>query len=338
MTAGIANERTWQLMNLLADGEFHSGEKLADQMGLSRASVFNALAGVSDNGVVLQRVRGRGYRLARPWHRLERSEVLRWLGKDAAKFNLEILPQATSSNTLLLQRAGLDPANGGSPSGSVLAVELQTTGRGRMGRSWHSGLGTALTFSLLWRFDCGLNALSGLSLGVGVAVVRALKKLGAQDVQLKWPNDILTEYGKLAGVLIEAQGDMLGPSTVVIGIGLNYNMPANLALQIDQPASALEDVCTAMPSRNQLLAAAILELAQALQQFAHGGFAVLRNEWEQSHIHQNMPVQIQMADGKLVSGIARGVSDSGELCLETEQGMRRFNSGEVAGKVRGLRQ
>ncbi|HEU0188658.1 MAG TPA: biotin--[acetyl-CoA-carboxylase] ligase [Gallionella sp.] len=337
MTNGIANERTWQLMNLLADGEFHSGEKLAEELGVSRASVFNALAGVSDNGVVLQRVRGRGYRLARPWHRLEQSEVLRWLGKEAAQFNLEILPQAASTNTLLLQRAGQDIAYGGAPSGSVLAVELQTAGRGRLGRSWRSGLGTALTFSMLWRFDCGLNALSGLSLGVGVAVVRALKKLGAQDVKLKWPNDILTEQGKLAGVLIEAQGDMLGPSTVVIGIGLNYTMPANLAQQIDQPTGTLEDVCTAMPSRNQVLAAALLELAQVLRQFAQGGFAVLRNEWEQSHMHQNLPVQIQMADGKLVSGIARGVSDSGELCLETELGLRHFNSGEVAGKVRGLR-
>src|SRR3989338_7603349 len=346
MTACIPNDRAWQVLNLLADGEFHSGEILAGQLGVSRASVFNALAEVGEYDVVLQRIRGRGYRLARPWQRMERDEVLRWLGyenllsgrpKEAGQFDIEILPQAASSNTLLLQRAGLDIANGGAPSGSVLAVELQTAGRGRMGRNWHSGVGTALTFSLLWRFDCGLNALSGLSLGVGVAVVRALKSLGVHDVQLKWPNDILTEQGKLAGVLIEAQGDMLGPSTVVIGIGLNYTMPANLARQIDQHASALDEVCAAMPTRNQLLSIALLELAQVLQQFAQGGFAALRNEWEQCHIHQDMPVQMHMADGQLVSGIARGVSDSGELCLETAQGMRRFNSGEVAGKVAGLR-
>lgn len=336
MTAGIANQRTWQLLNLLADGEFHSGEVLAGQMGMSRASVFNALEKVADSGVVLQRVRGRGYRLARPWHRLERSEVLRELGKDAAQFSLEILPQASSSNTLLLQRAGLDHANGGAPSGTVLAVELQTAGRGRMGRNWHSSVGTALTFSLLWRFDCGLNALSGLSLGVGVAVVRALKRLGAQGVQLKWPNDILTGQGKLAGVLIEAQGDMLGPSTVVIGIGMNYTMPVNLERQIDQPASALEGVCAAMPTRNQLLAAVLLELALALKQFARDGFAALRGEWEQYHVHQDRPIQILMADGQTVAGIARGVSDNGELCLETAQGIRRFNSGEVSGKVREL--
>ena len=362
MTTGIVSARTWQLLNLLADGEFHSGEALASRLGVSRASVFNALAGVTEYGVLLQRIRGRGYRLARPWQRLEQSEVARWLGyenllmeplanrlgeqttpakslvmsghpKDAGQFDIEIVPQASSSNTLLLQRAGPSVVNGvaneGAPAGSVLAVELQTAGRGRRGRIWHSGLGTGLTFSLLWRFDCGLNALSGLSLAVGVAIVRALNKLGAQGVQLKWPNDILTEQGKLAGVLIEAQGDMLGPSAVVIGIGLNCNLPASQVPQIGQPASALDEICAAMPARNQLLAMLLLELARALQQFAKSGFAGLREEWERYHFHQNRQVRLQMGDGQTVNGIARGVSDNGELCMETAQGMQRFNSGEV---------
>src|SRR3989338_2289282 len=175
------HSRTWQLLNILADGEFHSGEVLAERLGVSRASVFNALDGVAEYGVALQRVRGRGYRLARPWQRLEREEILRSLGKDAGQFDIGVLPQAASSNTLLLQRAGPVAANEGAASGSVLAVELQTAGRGRMGRAWRSGLGSTLTFSLLWRFDCGLNALSGLSLAVGVAIARALNGLGAQD-------------------------------------------------------------------------------------------------------------------------------------------------------------
>jgi len=332
MTTGIARTRTWQLLNILADGEFHSGEILAQQLGVSRASISNALADVTSCDVALQRIRGRGYRLARPWQRLDREEILRWLDKDAGQFAIEILPQAASTNTLLLQRAGPNAPNGSAPGGSVLAAELQTAGRGRMGRTWHSGLGNALTFSLLWRFDCGLNALSGLSLAVGVAIVRALNKVGVAGVQLKWPNDILTPQGKLGGVLIEAQGDMLGPSAVVIGIGLNCALPTHLVRQIDQPASALEDVCATMPTRNQLLAVALQELAGVLRQFAQSGFAALRAEWEQYHIHQNEPVQLQLADGSIANGKARGVNDSGELYLETAQGARYFNSGEVAGR------
>lgn len=329
MTDTKPQARTWQLLNILADGEFHSGEILAQCLGVSRASIFNALADVAAYGVELQRIRGRGYRLAHPWQRLDRDEVLRRLGKEAGQFDLEVLPQAASSNTLLMQRAAL-----GAPSGSVLAVELQTAGRGRLGRSWHAGLGTALMFSLLWRFERGLNALSGLSLAVGLAIVRTLHKLGAQGIHLKWPNDVVTAQGKLAGVLIEAQGDMLGPSAVVIGIGLNCTLPATLIQKIDQRAIALEDVCPEMPTRNQLLAALLLELANVLQQFAQNGFAALRAEWEEYHFYQNMPIQLRLADGGTVSGIARGVSDSGELCLETDLGMRHCNSGEVTGWVR----
>jgi BirA family biotin operon repressor/biotin-[acetyl-CoA-carboxylase] ligase len=334
MTAGTVNARTWQLLELLADGEFHSGEVLATRLGVSRASVFNALASVADFGVVLQRIRGRGYRLARPWQRLDQDEISRRLGEEAGQFDIEILPQAVSSNTLLLQRAAPTAANGGAPSGSVLAVELQTAGRGRMGRTWHSALGSSLTFSLLWRFDCGLNALSGLSLAAGVAQMRALKRLGAQGVQLKWPNDILAPQGKLGGVLIEAQGDMLGPSAVVIGIGLNCTLPDGLSRRIDQPAGALDEVCAKMPARNQLLAVLLQELASVLQQFGQRGFSALRNEWQQYHIHQDRPVQLHMPDGSVVSGVARGVSDNGELCLETAQGMRHFNSGEVGVRLR----
>ena len=324
MTSDAMHARTWQLLDILADGRFHSGEVLAQRLGVSRASVFNALAGTADSGVAVQRVRGRGYRLARPWQRLQADEIMRELGEDAGQFDIEIVPQADSSNTLLLQRSAL-----GAASGSVVAVELQSAGRGRMGRTWHSGLGNALTFSLLWRFDCGLNALSGLSLAVGVAVVRALDEAGAQGVGLKWPNDIVCAQGKLGGVLIEAQGDMLGPSAVVIGIGLNCHLPESLARNIDQPACALDELCAETPERNRLLALLLRELATVLGQFERGGFASLRAEWERRHIHRDKAIGLHLADGSTVDGIARGVGDGGELRLETAQGMRSFNSGEV---------
>lgn len=334
MTKRFADSRAWQLLTMLADGEFHSGEVLAGRLGVSRASVFNALAEAGKHDVVLHRVRGRGYRLARPWQRLDSDEVARWLGSEAGQFDIEILPQASSSNELLLQRARLDVANGGASTGSVLAVELQTSGRGRMGKVWYSGLGTALTFSLLWRFTCGLNALSGLSLAVGMALAHALDKLGAQGVRLKWPNDVMTTQGKLGGVLIESQGDMLGPATVVIGIGLNFTLPAELVRRIDQPVCALDEICSVMPSRCQLLASLLHELSLVLREFERGGFALLRNEWERYHIHQGRQIRLKLPDGRNVSGIACGVNESGELCLETRQGVQYFNSGEIGGTTR----
>ncbi|MDX8385795.1 MAG: biotin--[acetyl-CoA-carboxylase] ligase [Gallionella sp.] len=318
------SERTWQLLEILSDGKFHSGVLLGKSLGLSRASVFDALKDVASMGIALQRVRGRGYRLTQPWQKLKIDEILSFLGRKAGHFDMEILSLATSSNTLLLQGA-----SSGAVSGSVLAVELQTAGRGRLGRTWHSGLGNALTFSLLWRFEKGLNALSGLSLTVGVAVVRALKKLGGQGVQLKWPNDILTEQGKLGGILIEAQGDMLGPSAVVIGIGLNYRLSGDFEKIIDQPYCSVDDACAEMPTRNQLLAMILIELEEALFEFAAQGFKVFRAEWEQYHAYQNRSIRMKMPDDTEVIGIASGINNSGELCLKTPQGLRYFNSGEV---------
>ena len=322
---------TFTLLRLLADGEFHSGEVLAQQLGISRSSVSNALRGVESYGLTLYSVRGRGYRLSDPPQWLDAGRITRQLGELGRDFQIEIMDSAASSNTLLLQRARLDVAHGGAPSGSVLAVEWQSGGRGRMGRVWHSGLGNALTFSLLWRFDFGLPALSGLSLASGVALVRALQALGVAGARLKWPNDVLgTHNAKLAGILIEAQGDMLGPCAVVIGVGLNLSLPQQLLQQIEQPVTSLADMVAAVPERNHLLAVILSEMHGVLQEFAAHGFTALRAEWESLHGLQGQRVQLLLPDGSAEAGIASGVGEDGALKLQTEQGMRKFNAGEVS--------
>jgi BirA family transcriptional regulator, biotin operon repressor / biotin---[acetyl-CoA-carboxylase] ligase len=328
--AGAPRSLTFSVLRLLADGEFHSGEDLARYLGMSRASVHNALQDIGVYGLTLHSVRGRGYRLANPPQWLDARSIAKHLGRQAGEFHLEILDSASSSNTLLLQRARQDGAGGGMPGGSVLAVEWQGGGRGRMGRAWHSGLGSALTFSLLWRFECGLSALSGLSLAAGVALIRALRQLGIEGAQLKWPNDAIGGKGKLAGILVEAQGDMLGPSAVVIGIGINLSLPQAMAERIDQPAACLAEMTDALPDRNLLLAVLLRELGNVLRSFAASGFPALRAEWESYHVLQNRPVRLSLPDGKTVTGMARGVTDDGALRVETSQGMQTFNAGEIS--------
>ena len=164
-----------------------------------------------------------------------RSGVEKLLGARAKRFRIEVAEQVESTNTALLDRAAV------LPPGSVLAAEMQSGGRGRRGRAWTTGLGGALTFSVLWRFETGAAGLTGLSLVVGIAVARALAGLGATEVKLKWPNDVLFRGRKLGGILIEVQGDALGPATAVIGIGLNVRMPPAWRDRIDQPiADAVE--------------------------------------------------------------------------------------------------
>lgn len=319
---------TFTLLRLLIDGKFHSGEMLAQRLGMSRTSVNNALREVGKLGLVLYSVRGRGYCLPDPPQWLNADTVLYALShrggkKIAAPFQIEILDRIPSTNTLLLQRS-----TQGAPSGSVLAAEWQDNGRGRLGRQWHSGLGNALTFSLLWRFECGLSGLSGLSLAIGVAIIRALKKWSIK-AQLKWPNDVLSKNAKLAGILLEAQGDMLGPSAVVIGIGINILTPENVRAKIDQPVISLADLIDPPPERNHLLAMLLAELDIALRQFAVAGFSAFRKEWESCHALQGQKITLSLPDGNRVTGIARGVTDSGALILETAQGVRMMSAGEI---------
>ena len=214
---------TFSILRLLNDGEFHSGVAIARNLGVSRASVSLALRGLDEVGLVVHKVHGRGYRLPDPMQWLEREVVLQHLGKEAKTFRLEILDTAESTNSLSLQQAAMEMSSGSSGV-RVVATELQTGGRGRRGREWHSGLGDGLTFSLLWRFQQGANLLSGLSLAVGVAIARVLQSSGIRGAVLKWPNDVLFHYRKLAGILIELQGDMLGPTVAVIGIGMNLKL------------------------------------------------------------------------------------------------------------------
>lgn len=316
---------TFALLKVLADGDFHSGEEMARSIGLTRTSVHNALQDVAQFGLKLHSVRGRGYQLAQPLYWLEAQKIATHLGTAREHLTLEVADHAESSNAVLLERA-----RKGAPSGSVLAVEWQSAGRGRLGRRWHSGLCDALTFSLLWRFEKGLAALSGLSLAVGVAMVRALRELGVDEAGLKWPNDVLLPEGKLAGILLEAQGDMLGPSAVVIGVGMNLSLPDAARKQIDQPVSDLASHGVALYERNRVFAVLLKHLVAVLQTFTLHGFVALRAEWESYHRLQQCDAVVHMPDGSQIAGIVLGADDEGALRMRTQRGAQVFHAGEIS--------
>ena len=316
---------SFDLLRLLSDAKMRSGSVLARELGATPAAVRLALRELESLGLGLVRVRGRGYRLAEPYDCLDAAAVRAQLGAQAHLFRLELLDACASTNTLLLERA-----RGGAPLGSVIACELQSAGRGRRGNSWQSGLGGSLTFSLLWRFAQGAAGLSGLSLAAGVAVARALAAAGVEDVQLKWPNDLLHAGRKLGGILIELHGDAAGPSAAVIGIGLNLRLPASLRDAIAQAVTDVASISNEVPQRNRLLAATLIELAQVLEQFAGHGFAPLRQEWTARHAHQGKAVTLSSGDGNKVAGRAAGVAEDGALLVETARGVERFVSGELS--------
>ncbi len=320
----------FQTLRLLADGNFHSGEAMARVLGITRSAVWYGIQEMAGAGFQVEKVRGRGYRLERAVSLLDQECIRRALNAPAAGLSLEILDTVDSTNTRLMQRAAE-----GAESGLVLAAEAQTAGRGRRGRVWQSAIGSTLTFSLLWRFAQGARELAGLSLAVGVALARVLRAAGAGGAQLKWPNDVLLPAGKLAGILIEMQGDVLGPSAAVIGIGINVRRNPGVLVAVDQPVADLESATGAAVDRNQLLARLLQELVMVLGQFSREGFAPLRTEWQALHAYQDRPVSLLLPNGEMLSGSARGVDQDGVLLLETAAGTVRHHSGEVS--LRGVR-
>ncbi|MBY0268126.1 MAG: biotin--[acetyl-CoA-carboxylase] ligase [Burkholderiales bacterium] len=319
------NATAFQTLRALADGAFHSGEDIARLLGLTRSAVWYGIRDLNAAGLQVETVRGRGYRLARPLSLLDKTVVGQALGPLAGDFELEIVNSLESTNSTLLARAAE-----GAPSGLVLAAEQQLAGRGRRGRAWRSQMGHALTFSLLWRFSCGARELAGLSLAVGIALARALRAAGAAGARLKWPNDILLPEGKLAGILIEMQGDMLGPSAAVIGIGVNVRADAAVSAAVDQPVADLEGAAGMAVDRNALLAALLRELHGVINIVAARGFAPLRGEWQALHAFQDQPVSLLLPDGSELCGLARGVADDGALLLDTDGEITRHHSGECS--------
>ena len=324
MTRSVPTPLTFRVLRLLADGEFQSGEKLARTLKVSRTSVWKALQAAEAWGVTLFKVHGRGYRLVTPVDWLDAARVREHLGVHADTFQVEVVDLADSTNTILLNEA-----LAGAPAGLVVAAELQTQGRGRRGRNWHTGLGGALTFSLLWRFEQGVRDLGGLTLAVGVALVRALRASGAEGVQVKWPNDLVWQHHKLGGVLTEIEGDVMGPSAAVIGIGLNVFLEPDVRQRIDQAVTDLASVGVRV-DRSRLLGACLAQLADVLEVFARQGLAPLRAEWERMHALAGRTVAVAMGDRTQQTGIAAGIADDGALLLQTESGLRRCYSGEVS--------
>ncbi|MDR3351833.1 MAG: biotin--[acetyl-CoA-carboxylase] ligase [Zoogloeaceae bacterium] len=255
------------------------------------------------------------------------------LGPDAGRFRVEALAVCDSTNARLLERARTQEGDADAAIMTVLVADQQTQGRGRRGRPWIASPEKSLTFSLLWHAPLALAHLSGLSLGLGLALARALEHFGARDLFLKWPNDLLCRQAgasaKLAGILVEIAGtaEPSGNPVVVAGIGINLVAPDNT----DQAAAGLSACCPHMPERALLLAAVLREMARVLDIFADSGFAVaLRDAWQRRHIAQDQPVCLLDAGRVVAQGICRGVDADGALLLEEATGIRRHLAGDLS--------
>ena len=312
----------------LADGQFHSGEELAQELGLTRSAIWKAAAQLRALGTDLEAVRNRGYRLAHPGELLDAAKIRGQLPR-AVRERLKAIETTwsiPSTNTELLgrpfPRAGV---------GEVLLAEYQTAGKGRRGRTWIAPPGGAICLSVSWTFPAVSQDLGALGLVIGVCALRALTALGLAGVELKWPNDLLHGGRKLGGILIELRAEASGPACVVIGLGLNAALGEALLSEIGATGIAPTDLRHAGlgAARNAVVAALLTAIVQGLVEFEQAGLKPFLAEWREADALKGRPVNV-IAGAGLTRGLARGVDAHGALLVETAQGVQRFISGDVS--------
>ncbi len=315
-----------QLLQCLSNGHFCSGEYLANTLGVSRTTVWKEIQKLRQQySVEVQSVKGRGYRLSQPLELLESEKILANISAQSRTqiAGMDILTVVDSTNRYLMAAASQ-----GAPGGQLVLAEQQTEGRGRLGRTWVSPFGCNLYCSLLWRFNLAATGLSGLGIVIAVALSRAMS-VYAEGLKIKWPNDVLWQNKKLAGILLEMQGEANGPGAVVIGIGVNVRMSDVTGRGIDQPWTDLYTSGGKSISRNELAANIIEQVILAIQMFEKHGLSEFIDSWSERDLLNGQPVEINQSSGK-ISGIARGIDDTGALRVESEGIVKSYMAGEAS--------
>jgi len=324
----MATSLEQSIIQILSDGKFHSGEQIAKQLGMTRASVWKKIRTVKNKfGLDIHAVSGKGYWMPKKIELLEERLILQLLDEqcDISFASLKVHEQIDSTNRYML-----DNKLASTEAFSACLAELQTQGKGRRGRQWLSPFGRSIQLSVGCLLNVPMSQLSGLSIAIGVAIAEMLNDIGLIDVALKWPNDIHVNGQKLAGVLVELKGEAEGPVKTVIGVGLNVDIPKSLSEKIDQPVTDLKQhLAGNLPGRNQIAAALLKNVSMAIEQFVQQGLIDFVNRWQCYDHYQNKEIVIKNAVSE-ISGIYRGLDETGALLLQTEDGIVAINAGEVS--------
>ncbi len=305
------------LLMLLAEEKSFSRQKLTALLGLNDKQLAQQIEELQQRGIQLDTENGQ-VRLIPQLQRLNND----YLSRELAPYHVQVKTVIDSTNQYLLEN--ITRLN----KGDLCLAEHQLAGRGRRGRQWLSPFAGQVILSFYWTFDAK-KSIEGLSLAVGMAIADTLRKAGAW-VYLKWPNDILLDERKLAGILIEMANTQNGLLNLVVGIGINLSLPKQ-ENHIDQPWAELIEVLPEL-DRNQLIVQLVKNIYAYLEQFEQEGVSVeFRQKWvELDHLFGE-EVNV-ITEKQVISGIEQGIDEQGYLQLVTNNGTEwlKFNGGEVS--------
>ena len=315
------------VVQALADGRSRGRDALARECGIEGNALDEAFEGLAALGVALIAEQD-ALSLPRPVDLLDAGLIRRAVPRLEPEA-VHVRFAVDSTNTVLAGRL-----RGGAPAPELCAAEIQTAGKGRQGRRWVSGLGQSLVLSVSWRFAAPADGLGGLSLAVGVALAEALAAGGYDGVMLKWPNDLMVEDRKLAGILVEVSRSGSGSAACVAGVGFNLDLAPVDSGRIDQPWTDFAREFARVPARSMLAAQAANALLDAFGQYQGHGLEPFAARWRERDALHGRPVRV-LSEGAPIDGMARGIDGDGALLVEHSAGVFRCGSGEVSVRARG---
>jgi BirA family biotin operon repressor/biotin-[acetyl-CoA-carboxylase] ligase len=304
-------------LNILNDGQPHGGTEVAESLGVSRAAIWKVVQRLKEYDVSVESGR-HGYRLQHPLVLLDKSRIQKLLSVEP---KVDVFEKVSSTNDYL---KGIAHAT----SPHVCLAEHQLNGRGRLGRSWESPFGRNIYCSLSYVFQKDFSEMSGLSLAVGVLTAKAIENISSQfQPSLKWPNDIYIQGKKAGGILIDLQAEANGVCKAIIGIGLNVNMEG-LSLKGIRGWTSLAEVSDQVLDRNDIVGKLLNSLIQGLETFLTEGLGPFLSDWKRLDYLNNK--KISLSEGNVnYSGIVKGITPEGYLCLELPAGLRTFSYGDT---------
>ncbi|MDP2566545.1 bifunctional biotin--[acetyl-CoA-carboxylase] ligase/biotin operon repressor BirA [Pseudoalteromonas marina] len=318
------------ILNALNQPGFVSGQALGEQLGISRAAVSKHINSLQVMGLDIFKVTGKGYSLNNHAGLLNQTKIQQHFNQlnsqlKSQSVNVEVHPLIDSTNSELMRRIQAKTAL---ESGTVIVAEMQQAGRGRRGRVWQSPFGANLYYSYFWRLDDGLQAAMGVSIAVGLAVYDTIKALYDIELELKWPNDIYLNKQKLAGVLVELDGQPQGPCQLVLGIGINLQMPQSFSQHIDQAWTDLSQH-TQQLDKNELVASLTYHLENRLDQYRKSGLHTMHEQWNSLNAFAGEYVELNTGH-RSWRGICEGIDPQGGIRIRQDGEVKSYYGGEIS--------
>lgn len=313
-----------KIAKLLSNREYIDGTTIGNTLNITRAAVWKYIKKLEDYGIKIESVKGKGYILVEPLVLLDQESIRSALNKK--KFHIEILEKIDSTNSYL-KKSILEKENI-----RIAIAEMQTQGRGRLNRNWYAPFGKNINLSLSYPFQKDISELSGLSLIIGLSVCRAINNVCKlqEKLYVKWPNDIVCNGKKMAGILIEIQAESHGACNVIIGIGLNVNMSNASKKNINQKWTSLYQLTGEYQNRNFICAEIIEQMFIYLGRFLDSGLHNFINEWNDKDYLFEKTLNVKSGDN-IFEGIGSGINEQGHLLLKSSANkqIRSFSSGDT---------